>query len=96
MDRDHYFVVLRQKMEDWENDLELLQDEVDRADDDVKDEYMTLLSDLYRDYEDMEVRVDELEEMSDEDFEDDKDVIDEQVEQFENDMREAKEKIEDV
>ncbi len=96
MKKQNYLEMLNNRVRVWRSDLATLQDDVDRADEDSKEDYMSTMADLYRSFEDVESRLDEIDEMTAEEFEDEKEVMDEKMADFEEALTEARETIKDI
>ena len=91
-----YAQYLQNKVHAWGKELALLEDDVERSDEDDKEEYTLLFQELMRNYESIESYIDEITEMSEDDFQEEKAVLDERIADFEVQMKEARETIKDV
>lgn len=96
MDKSQFKLNLQNKLNLWGRDLSVLQDDTERADEDEKEEFQLLMQELMRDYEDIESRLDEIDEMSDTVFEDEKYVMQEMMDEFGTRLAEARARITDV
>ncbi len=96
MDKSQFKLNLQNKLNLWGRDLSVLEDDTERADEDNKEEFQLLMQELMRDYEDIESRLDEIDEMSDTVFEDEKYVMQEMMDDFGTRLAEARARITDV
>lgn len=96
MTREEYTEMLKDKMTEWKNDLVVLEDDAERAQEKENDEYLDTIKDLYRQFESIESRMSEFEQMDDEEFEEEQAVMDDEIEQFEEMLEEAREEIKDI
>lgn len=96
MNKDLYLEELQEKIDEWKNELVILEDDVERSKAKDRDEYETLIHDLYRQLEVVESHANEIDQMSDEDFSEEKEVIDSEVIHMEGLLETAREQIEDV
>ncbi len=96
MDKSEFKLHLKNKLNHWGKELSVLQDDTERADENSKEEFELLMQELMRDYEDMESRLDEIDEMSDTVFEDEKYVMQEMLDEFGGRLASARSKITDV
>lgn len=95
MNRDDYLSNLRETIIDWENELAILQDDAGRQTGDDEDAQETM-KDLFRQFETIQSKLDEIDQMSDEDFEEEQEVLDEEIEDFEMSLNQARAQIRDV
>lgn len=96
MERSLYKKYLQDKLNIWGRELSVLEDDVERSDEDNKEEYESVMRDLMRNYEDIESRLDEIEEMSKETFAEEKVVMDQMVVDFEQLLKDARATIQDI
>ncbi len=96
MDQSLFKEHLENKLNLWGRELSILQDDIDRSDEDAKEEYQLLMQDLMRAYENIESRLDEVEEMTDAVFADEKTVMEEMMTEFETQLSETREKVKDI
>jgi hypothetical protein len=96
MDRSAYIQHIKNKLDLWGRDLSVLEDDIERSDEDVKEEYQTIMSELMRNYEWIESYLDELELMMEESFEEEKVVLNDRVEDFEAQLKDARDKVKDI
>ncbi len=96
MEKSLYKEHLENKLNLWGRELSIIQDDIDRADEDYKEEYQLLMQDLMRAYENIESRLDEIEEMSSAVFADEKLVMDEMIREFETQLNETRDKVKDI
>lgn len=96
MDKEQFKQHVQNKLNLWGRDLSVLEDDVERADEDNKEEFELLMQDLMRAYEDIESRLDEIDEMSESVFEEEKYLMKEMMDEFGSRLAEARSKITDV
>lgn len=96
MERHEYAQYLRKKVHNWGKELSVLEDDIERSDEETKEEYLLLFQDLMRSYENIDSSIGEVTEMSDDDFEDEHPVLEERVTDFEDQLQEARETVKDV
>lgn len=96
MDKSQFKLNFQNKLNLWGRDLSVLEDDTERADEDNKEEFQLLMQELMRDYEDLESRLNEIDEMSDTVFEDEKYVMQEMMDNFGTLLAEARSRITDV
>ncbi len=96
MDKEEYVNNLKYKIEKWKTDLSILQDDTERGDEDLKEEYLALMGDLFRNFEEIESRLDEFDLMEEDVFKEEREVLDRQIYEFDEQLKAAREKIKDV
>lgn len=94
--QEEFLEDLRESIIEWQDDLAVLEDDAERSTGEEQDEYMEMIQDLFRSFEDLESRVDELEEMDDVDFEEELPLLEEKIQEFEQSLSDARLKIKDV
>jgi len=96
MNKEDFIEKLQDKLNEWDNQLVILQDDANRADSNVQDEYLETVKKLYRLYKELESHVDELEEMTEETFEEEKEILDQKMQDFKSELQDARNEITDV
>ncbi len=94
--KDDFLDDLRTKLLDWQDQLASLEDDAERNEGEDQSEMLDAVQDLFRSYEDIESRADEIEEMTDDEFEEELPMLEELVSDFETAVDEAREKVKDV
>jgi len=94
MNKAEYKEALKVKLEEWKMKLAELEDDAERGGED--DEDMLDMKDLFRTFEDIESRLNEIDSMTEEEFDDEKSHIDSLADQLETDLGDARENIKDV
>lgn len=72
MDRSKYIQHIKNKLDLWGRDLSVLEDDIERSDENMKEEYQEIMAELMRNYEWIGSYLDELDLMTDESFEEEK------------------------
>ncbi len=96
VNKDEFIDELRDTVLGWKDDIAVLEDDAERASGGDEDRYSKLMQDLYRDFEDIESRIDEFEEMDSVEFDEELPSIEERIQEFEQSLEDAREAIEDV
>lgn len=96
MTRDEYYDQLKEKMDDWKNMLVILEDDAERAKAKDAVEYERVIREVFRQFEAVESRFNEIPQMTDESFAEEKAVIDHDVLQLEGLLESARDQIKDV
>jgi len=96
MKKEKYLNYLQSKVNEFQSSLEVLQDDAERGDSDNAEDYQVMVADLFRKFEEIRSKLDEVESMSDEEYSDERKVLDGQIESLEQDIDEARGKIKDV
>ncbi len=96
MDQSLFKEHLKNQLNLWGRELSTLQDDIDRSDEDDKEEYQLLMRDLMRAYENIESRLDEIDEMLDAVFVDEKIVMEKMMREFEVQLNDTREKVKDI
>lgn len=96
MTKHEYAQFLRKKVHDWGKELSILEDDIERSDEESKEEYKLMFQDVMRNYEVLESSIDEFPEMSDDAFQDEYPVFEDRVSEFETQIKEARETVKDV
>lgn len=96
MKQSEYAQYLQKKVHGWGKDLAILQDDLDRSDENSKEEYTLAFQELMRNFENIESYIDEVTEMSDEVFAEERRILDERVDEFEQQLQQTRETIQDV
>ena len=96
MDRLEYIQHIQDKLDVWGQKLSVLQDDTDRSDGNIKEEYQFIMRELMRNYEWIESYMDELEQMMDESLAEEKILINDRIDDFEEQLKIARDNIKDI
>lgn len=96
MNPEIYLSNLREKVVDWENQLAILQDDANRNPGSEEEDNQQTVRSLFRQFEGIQSRFDEIEQISPEEFAEERLVINEEVKDFETSLAQARGKIRDV
>lgn len=81
---------------DWQDRLSTLRDDAERSPEDLKEEYLELVDMLYRDFEEVESRVMDLDQMSEESFAEEAELLEEEASDFEDSLQDARDRIANI
>lgn len=96
MDRQEYLRMLKIRIQDWGKELSVLEDDIERADEDDKEDYRLLFHDLMRAYEDLEARLNEVEDALDEEFQAEEEVLLNEIEDFSQQLLSTRHKVANI
>ena len=96
LERRDFLDTLKQQLKRWGREVSILLDDVDRAESARQSEYRELLRDLEIDFEELELRADEIESMSESEFQEIYTILEDEVELFLEEIKDARATIQDV